>query len=383
VLLAGCLAAIGGAVAGHLVSFDVTASATAFVLLLALGVALARLSESRTEPTDAQQRQVASAAAQRAPWVGPARARTTSEAWAGLSARAGPAVALRRLAVLPLLLMIMAGVSGAVWQANVRPIAADMAARVAEQRAAADDWWGARRAAERAVAWWPVEPAYRRTLSWTYLQCALGLAATAAADSAAPAGAGGPADDPCTTGSAQQCRGYLLERAEAELLAARDLRPREYRTWAALGELYGVWGNRWDATRLPLAHQAFGRATELAPNLATLYTAWGMVDLAGGRFAPSAVHFRRAVDLDATDGYAFAHLGQAELGAGHIAAAASAFEQAVHWAPDLAGAYVGLARALWLGGQPHAAAVAVTQALALDPNSPAALALRQEISGQP
>jgi tetratricopeptide (TPR) repeat protein len=108
-----------------------------------------------------------------------------------------------------------------------------------------------------------------------------------------------------------------------------------------------------------------------------------MVDLAGGRFAPAAVRFRRAVELDATDGYAFAHLGEAELGAGHNAAAAAAFEQAVRWAPDLAGAYVGLARALWLEGQPDAAGVAVTRALALDPASPAALALRQEISGQP
>lgn len=370
---------------GNLVSFDVTATATATVLLLALGVGLARLSESRTAPSDAQQLQATGAAAQRAPWAGPARARgqMTSEAWAGLSAGAGPAVAPRRLVVLLLLLMIMAGVSGAVWQANVRPIAADMAARVAEQRAATDDWWGARRAAERAVAWWPVEPAYRRTLSWTYLQCALGLTAIGSADSAALAGAGGQAGDPCTTGSALQCRRYLIGRAEAELLAARDLRPREYRTWAALGELYGVWGNRWDATRLPLAHQAFVQAAGLAPSLATLYTAWGMVDLAGGRFAPAAVNFRRAVDLDATDGYAFAHLGEAELGAGHHAAAEAAFEQAVQWAPNLAGAYVGLACALWLGGRPHADGVAVTQALALDPTSAAALALRREISGQP
>ena len=50
-LLAGCLAAVGGAVVGNLVSFDVTATATATVLLLALGVGLARLSESRTVPT--------------------------------------------------------------------------------------------------------------------------------------------------------------------------------------------------------------------------------------------------------------------------------------------------------------------------------------------
>ena len=114
---------------GNLVSFDVTATATATVLLLALGVGLARRSESRTEVTDAPQRQAAGAPRMH---LGPARRardQTTSDAWAGLAARAGPAVAPRRLAVLPLLLMIMAGVSGAVWQANVRPIAADMAAR--------------------------------------------------------------------------------------------------------------------------------------------------------------------------------------------------------------------------------------------------------------
>ena len=137
--------------------------------------------------------------------------------------------------------------------------------------------------------------------------------------------AAGSADSDCTTAIGLQCRNYLIERAEAELLAARDLRPREYRTWAALGELYGVWGNRWDANRLPLAHQAFVQATELAPGLATLHTAWGMVDLAGARFAPAAVHFRRAVDLDATDGYAFAHLGEADLGAGHNVAARGRF----------------------------------------------------------
>ena len=352
-LLAGCLAAVGGAVVGNLASFDVTATATATVLLLALGVGLARLSESRTVPTGAPQRQATDAAARARALgrPGAARDRATSEAWGGLAARAGPAVTLRRLAVLPLLLVIAAGVGGAAWQANVRPIAADMAARVADQHAAAGDWWGARRAAERAVAWWPIEPTYRRTLSWIYLQGALGLAATGSADSPGSAGVGGGVDDPCTAGSAQQCRSYLIERAEAELLAARDLRPREYRTWAALGELYGVWGNRWDATRLPLAHQAFVRATGLAPGLATLHTAWGMVDLAGGHFAPAAVHFRRAVDLDATDGSPSLTWARPR-GAGHHRAAAAAFEQAVRWARTWPAPMSGLGRGFGLRASP-------------------------------
>ena len=91
-LLAGCLAAVGGAVVGNLASFDVTATATATVLLLALGVGLARLSESRTVPTGAPQRQATDAAAQHAPWAGPARARPDdlgSMGWTGCSRGTG------------------------------------------------------------------------------------------------------------------------------------------------------------------------------------------------------------------------------------------------------------------------------------------------------
>ncbi len=357
VLLIGCLAAVGGAVAGNLVSFDVTATATATALLLALGVALARPAAPQV---------IRGGAAQEAPgrFSAPISRTEPGLRWAALS----------------LSLVIAAGSGWAIWQANVRPIAADVAARAAERRIAVGDWWGARRAAERAVAWWPVEPAHRRTLSWAYLQSVIALATADGAEPPALVVIADVTADPCAVGSVLQCRGHLLARAEAELLAARDLRPGEYRTWAALGELYGVWGVRWDASRLPLAHQAFAQATALAPNLATLYTAWGMVDLEGGRYAPAAVHFRRAVNLDATDGYAFTRLGEAELGASDIAAALNAFQQAVHWTPDSAGAHIGLARALWLEGRSQAAAVALEQALALDPASPAALALRQEIN---
>jgi len=334
-LLAACLAAVGGNAAGNLVSFDVTATAAATALVMAIAVGLTR----RRQPL------LNARPAGRAPngADGPGRLEQTGQRASGRVAAA-------------FVLMAATGIGIAVWQANVRPVAADVAARIADQRSAAGDWQGAIDAAEQAVALWPREPAYRRALSWACLERATQAGAEA---------------------------GPWLQRAESELVAARDLRPLDYRTWAALGEMYGVWGNRWDPGKLPLAHHAYARATELAPHQATLYTAWGMVDLAGGRFAPAAARFRQAVDLDATDGYAFAHLGEAELAAGQIGEAAVAYGQAVRWAPQLSAAHVGLARCNWLQGRRQAAEMALERALELDPDSSTALALRQEMSLPP
>ena len=109
-------------------------------------------------------------------------------------------------------------------------------------------------------------------------------------------------------------------------------------------------------------------------------TAWGMVDLEGQRFLEAAAHFRRAVDLDATDGRAWAHLGEAELAQGRVAEALPAFREAVHWEPELAAAHAGLAWALWLQGERSAAEAALTRALALDAANPSALALHRELA---
>ena len=106
------------------------------------------------------------------------------------------------------------------------------------------------------------------------------------------------------------------QKAEAELLAARALRPGDYHVPVALGELYGAWGTRWDPTRLPLAVKAYSQAAALAPNQAMIYTAWGMLALESGQLDEAALRFRQAVDLYATDGYAFAHLGDVELARG-------------------------------------------------------------------
>ncbi len=147
-------------------------------------------------------------------------------------------------------------------------------------------------------------------------------------------------------------------------------------TWAALGELYGLWGNWYALDKPPLAHAAYAQATALAPTTATLYTAWGMVDLEGGHFAEAAARFGQAVDLDATDGYAFAHLGDAELAQGRVDEALAAYEQAVHWEPDLVTAHVGLARCLRLQGS-RAEATAALQRRRAGPGRPAGCAARE------
>jgi O-antigen ligase/cytochrome c-type biogenesis protein CcmH/NrfG len=316
--LAACLAAIVANLAGNLVSFDVTATAVLAALVMALAVALSC-------PLDQAAPGRALRPAARKPW-----------------GRAATALVCLALAL-------------AVVEANARPVAADIAARTADRRAAMGDWDGAARAGEQAVALWPAEPTYRRALADVLLQAAR------------------LSPDPLP----------WLERAEAELLAGRDLRPGDWRGWAALGELYGVWGNRWDPGRLPLAHAAYGRAAALAPNHAMLYTSWGMVDLEGGRFAAAAARFRRAVDLDATDGYAFGHLGEAELAQGRVAEALVAYGEAVHWESELSSAHLGLARCYWRLGQREAAVLAVERALQLAPDNEEAWALRQEIEAGP
>ena len=133
-------------------------------------------------------------------------------------------------------------VAAAIVSVNVHPQAADVLARSSERRAAVGEQQGAIQALERAVTLWRDEPTYHSKLSWAYFQQAL-------------------------TGSGEPI--VWLEKAEAELLATRDLRPGDFNTWAALGELYGLWGNRWDAAKLPLADDAYRQSTELAPHHAT------------------------------------------------------------------------------------------------------------------
>ena len=141
------------AVAGHLVelqfSFDLTASATAFWLVLAMGVALwtPRAKEDRTAPTT------------------------------------DPRQLLPLLPAAALALML-------AWLVCARPLLADTAYQqaleagsTAEERLAAS---------ARAVDLWPLEPAYRLELAWTQLQ----QGETRAAEAQLAAALEGQAHDP-------------------------------------------------------------------------------------------------------------------------------------------------------------------------------------------
>jgi tetratricopeptide (TPR) repeat protein len=355
-LLIASLAAVAGNVAGDLVSFDVTATATANWLLLALLPSLGKKPIPGEIPPS--------------PQPSPPGERVQLPSMGGGAGGEGNRPQGETLPLTPALSprgrgswwpwlaagLLLAGVGWAVIQLNARPLAADISVRAADDRAAAGDWEGAIAALERGVALWPVEPVHHQALSWAYLQQAS-----------------------VETGSPLP----WLERAEAALSAARDLRPGDYRIWAALGELYGLWGNRWDAEKLAQADDAYRQAAALAPNHAMLYTAWGMVYQEGGQFATAATKFQQAVDLDATDGYAFAHLGDAELALGQVEEALAAYQQAVHWEPRLVPAYVGLARSYWLLGQRDAAEMILQQALQLDSSHPAVRALQQEMESRP
>ncbi|MCP4544179.1 MAG: tetratricopeptide repeat protein [Chloroflexi bacterium] len=317
-LLIACLAAVGANIAGNLVSFDITATATATWTLMGLAVVLTRSGRCERRGRVMQQ--------------------------PGLLLRLGMAS------------LVLAGIGMAVVQFNVRPLVADASARMRDLYVTAGDCQRAIAAGERTIRLWPVEPDHHLSLSMVYLR-------------RAQTGDGDPIP--------------WLRQAESELQTARDLRPADYRIWAALGELYGAWGNRWDAAKLTLSGDAYRRATELSPHNAMLYTAWGMMDLEGRRFDLAADRFRQAIDLDATDGYAFARLGDAELVLGRVRQAMDAYRQAVHWEPQSSHAHLGLAQCYWRLGWREAAKLSLMQSLQLDPDNEAAWVLQQQMNTQP
>ena len=173
-LIVACLAAVAGNIAGNLVSFDVTATATATWLLMGATMALTAPGAG-SEPTGS-------------PGSSPLRWTVSG--------------------------VMLAGVLLAVLQLNGRPLFADAAANLAQNRAASGRWTAAAAAGKRAVALWPQEPQYHLLLSLIYSQ---------------QAQSGHP--DPLP----------LLQLAEAALRAAVDLRPSGYRVWTALAGLNGMW----------------------------------------------------------------------------------------------------------------------------------------------
>lgn len=318
VVLAACLAAVAGNLTGNMVSFDVTATAMAAWLLLALVTCPGMAQDAETSSSSA-------ASTGHRPVRG----------W------------LRRLAASLLLL----GTVVAVWQLNGRPLLASISHRTAVRRVQIGDESGAVAAAERAVARWPWEPEHHwllGQLAWRQAQ-----------------GAGGGIES------------WLA--AEAALLTARDLRPEDYAAWMLLGDFYGALGAQVEPGAFAHAHRAYEQAASLAPNHARLYVAWGRTFLDEERPGPALERFHRAVELDATDGLALRLIGDVELAQGRPEAALAAYQEAVRWSPDAALVYLGLARTYVMLGQPVAARRALDRARQLDPNHPAVRAVEEQL----
>ena len=311
-LLIATLSAVLGNAANNLTSFDVTPTATATWLLMGMGAALA------APPSPS----LAAAPAHRNAWR-----------WAFVVA-------------------LCAGIGAAIWQINVRPLQADIAARASHLHAQAGDWAKAAAAADRAAAHWPIEPAHQLLRSQAYWQRAV----------ADPAGAL-----------------HWLAQAEDALQAARQLRPLDPLVWLNTAQFYTSAARPFGSDTDSLAAEAFDRALTLSPNSATIYAAWGHAALESGDVETAAAMLRQAVALDATGGEAYLYLGAAEAALGRLEIALAAYQEAVRLLPESSSAHTGVAAAYWRLGRSADAMAAVERALQLDPSNAQAAALRRDI----
>jgi O-antigen ligase/Tfp pilus assembly protein PilF len=313
-LLIAILASVLGNLTNNLVSFDVTTTAAATWLLMGMGIAL-------TAPTlDDLPEQ-------------PARAKQTGWQWTGI-------------------VFVLAGLALAVWQANLRPMLADIAARSAARAVQAGNVDAAIALGERAVQRWPLEPAHYLSLSSYYWTLA-----TLDVDEAS----------------------LWLERADSLLIQARTLRPADPTLWLVAGSFYAAASHQFGSQTAHLADQSFQQAVTLSPNNAHLYTSWGEIILSRGDAAAAAPLLRRAVQLDASSGIAYLHLGQAEQALGRVEIAIADYLEAVRLLPDSAPAYTGLASAYWALEETNQALAAIEAALLKDPDYSPAKELRQII----
>lgn len=266
--------ALLAAVTGHLVdlqvSFDVTATAATFWLMLALAAALGR------------------------PGGLPATAKPVSQGNQPGARATGPVGYLLGGIALALAIPL-----------TVQPVLADLAHWQAQQ--SRQPLTARLEAAERAVRLNPAEPTYRLTLAAVAVQ-----------------------------------RGDW-SAGEAAARQAVALAPDDAVVWAALGDLEARWGAL-DSSRLAIAEQAYQEASRRAPTIAAYHTARGLILVQQGRLAAGTTTLQRAIDLDATDGVAYAYLGDAWLAQAQIFEALAAYDQAIRWLPTLSRAYVGLAR---------------------------------------
>lgn len=148
--------------------------------------------------------------------------------------------------------------------------------------------------AARAVSLQPLEPAYREQMSWIQLQ-----------------------------------QGNY-EEAKRQMERAETLLPNDPRVFAAKGHLYALWAKQ-DPGRYSDAVDAYRRAIELAPHIATYYTALGLILAESGQLEKGIRAIERAVDLDATDAVAYGYLARFYQDAGLEGKAREAQKLAEYW----------------------------------------------------
>jgi len=267
--------------------------------------------------------------------------------------KADPPIEKRRIWQWALVSVLFVGMGTAVWQINGRPLLADVAARSAQRYGGRGDWGQSSTAAQQAVARWPVEPSHHLLLSQSYWQQAV-------ADPAAAS--------------------IWLPRAETALQTARQLRPTDPVLWLHTAEFYTSSGRQFGRDTRGLADDAYRRALSLAPQQATIYTAWGRAYLADNEPAAAAPLLRQAVRLDASHGAAYLSLGAAELALGRLDAALADYHEAVRLLPESSQAHAGLAFCYWQLDRPLEALRAVEHALQRDPQNVQAITIRREIA---
>jgi len=300
-LLIAALAAVAGNVANNLVSFDVTPTATATWLLMAIGVALA------TKPD------------------------VTAQAPAGKRP-------FRSTALATLLLL---GVFAGVWQFNARPLLASVAARSAARYARAGQREHSVAAAEVAVQRWPAEPAHHLTLSRALWQQAVADPASAPvlvprAEAALLAARRLRPDDAAVwlqdahfyTASAREFGARTRAQAAAAFRQALALAPNDAALHMAWGRAHLQAGNAEAAAPL------LRRAVQLDASNGEAYLHLGATELALGRLEIALADYQEALRLLPQSSQAYAGLAHCYWRLGRPQEALFAVERALRYDPQ-------------------------------------------------
>lgn len=299
--IAACLAAVAAQLVGNLFLFEVAATALVFWLLLAVISAAATLPHQPFEQIDVPR------------WIGNS--------------------------VLAVGTVILCWV---VWQANLRPLLADLHSWRGTQALGQGNPTRALAEYRAAVAHQPRRAAYRVAVAFTAAQLA------------------------------------DFGAAEESMWGAIALRPTDPVLYTQLAALYAQQSMA-EPDNKAMAYGAYERAIALAPTIGLTYRQYADSALRLGDWMLARTQAVQAVNLDATDGAAFGILGWAELHAGNLAQAHAAFAQAVKWQPRSADFHLGLATVYFQQGAWDAARQAVQRSLLLDPAYAPALALQAQL----